>query len=73
MKERTSREIDGKPLLLSVSRDHQGITFIRLSRPATPIVYKNAEDFQIGKAKILQHSDKDQCLVRTFVVIVSRE
>ena len=41
----------------------KGICFIRVSRPATPIVYNNEETFEIGKAKILRKSDNDQVLV----------
>merc|ERR1719423_280237 len=41
----------------------RGICFIRVSRPATPVVYANDEKFEIGKAKILRKSDNDQVLV----------
>jgi len=41
----------------------RGICFIRVSRPATPVVYANDEPFAIGKAKILRKSDNDQVLV----------
>ena len=34
-----------------------------MSRPATPVVYSNDEQFAIGKAKILRKSDSDQVLV----------
>ena len=30
----------------------KGICFIRTSRPALPVLYKNDETFQIGKAKV---------------------
>ena len=39
------------------------VCFIRVSRPATPVVYANDEPFAIGKAKILRKSDADQVLV----------
>lgn len=41
----------------------RGITFIRASRPALPVIYNNDEQFQIGKAKIVKQSDNDQVLV----------
>ena len=41
----------------------QGITFTRVSRPATEIVYDNNEVFEIGKAKVLKQSPGDACLV----------
>ncbi len=39
------------------------VCFLRVSRPATPVVYANDEQFAIGKAKILRKSDSDQVLV----------
>jgi len=41
----------------------RGITFIRASRPALPVMYNNDEQFQIGKAKIVKQTDNDQVLV----------
>jgi len=41
----------------------RGICFIRVSRPATPVIYSNEEQFTIGKAKIVKQSDSDQVLV----------
>jgi len=41
----------------------RGICFVRVSRPATPIIYNNQEQFTIGKAKIVRKSDSDQVLV----------
>ena len=40
-----------------------GITFIRVSRPATRIMYANDETFAIGKAKVVRKSDSDAVLV----------
>lgn len=34
-----------------LAANRQGIVFIRLSRPNTPVVYANDEHFEIGKAK----------------------
>merc|ERR1740128_234585 len=41
----------------------KGVCFLRVSRPATPVVYANDEQFAIGKARILRKSDSDQVLV----------
>merc|ERR1719228_1010260 len=43
----------------------RGICFIRVGRPAVPIVYDNEEPFAIGKAKIVRKSDDDKVLVVT--------
>ena len=40
-----------------------GIVFIRTSRPNTPVLYDNSENFQIGKSKILRQSTQDKVLV----------
>jgi transketolase len=48
---------------LALAGNHQGIAFIRTSRPATPVIYKEDEPFEVGKAKIVRQSDKDQVTV----------
>lgn len=40
-----------------------GICFIRTSRPATPVLYSNNEEFSIGKAKIVKKTSNDKVLV----------
>ena len=32
----------------------RGICFIRVGRPAVPVVYENNEEFAIGKAKLVR-------------------
>merc|ERR1719154_423465 len=46
-----------------LAANQRGVCFLRVSRPATPVVYANDEQFAIGKAKILRKSDSDQVLV----------
>lgn len=41
----------------------EGITFIRVSRPATGVIYDNDTVFEVGKAKIVKKSESDACLV----------
>jgi len=41
----------------------RGICFIRVGRPAVPVVYENNEEFAIGKAKLVRSSDDDKVLV----------
>eukprot|EP00094_Tigriopus_californicus_P011598 TCALIF_11203-PA protein Name:"Similar to Tktl2 Transketolase-like protein 2 (Mus musculus)" AED:0.15 eAED:0.16 QI:0/0/0/0.88/0.75/0.88/9/0/585 len=48
---------------VELAANTKGITFIRLSRPATTIVYANDEVFEIGKAKVVKQSDSDKVLV----------
>jgi len=48
---------------VELAANTKGICFIRTSRPNTPVLYKNDEVLQIGKAKILKKSVNDKVLV----------
>jgi transketolase len=37
---------------------HKGVCFLRTSRPKTPVIYGNEEQFPIGGAKVLRTGDK---------------
>merc|ERR1712183_27339 len=41
----------------------RGICFVRVSIPATAVIYDNNEVFEIGKAKILRQAEGDQVLI----------
>jgi transketolase len=41
----------------------KGIAFLRTSRPKTPVIYKNDEQFPIGGAKVLKQSAGDKVTV----------
>jgi len=41
----------------------RGVCYIRVGRPATPIIYDNGEKFEIGKAKVVVQSENDSVLV----------
>jgi transketolase len=43
--------------------DKYGPCYLRLGRPESPILYDPAEEFAIGKCKVLRKSDKDVALV----------
>ncbi|HEY3285433.1 MAG TPA: transketolase [Armatimonadota bacterium] len=38
---------------------HQGIAYLRTSRPKTAVLYESSEEFPIGGSKVLRQSDKD--------------
>lgn len=42
---------------------HKGICFLRTSRPKTPVIYNNEEQFPIGGAKVLRQSPGDKATV----------
>ncbi|MEY2467268.1 MAG: transketolase [Verrucomicrobiota bacterium] len=44
--------------LLEQMAQHRGIFFLRTSRPKTPVIYGNDEQFPIGGAKVLRQGDK---------------
>lgn len=48
---------------VELAANTKGICFIRTSRPNSPVLYKNDEVLQIGKAKILKKNVSDKVLV----------
>jgi len=48
---------------VELAANYKYMTFIRTSRPATPVIYANDEVFEIGKAKIVKESAQDKVLV----------
>jgi len=49
--------------LIDAAARHEGIVYIRLSRPKTSILYKNEETFPLGGSKVLRSSPKDVATV----------
>ena len=56
--------------LVAEATTHQGIVYIRTSRPKTPVIYPNDEQFPIGGCKILRDSDHDQVTLITAGVTI---
>ncbi|KAL7859967.1 hypothetical protein SRHO_G00151140 [Serrasalmus rhombeus] len=48
---------------VELAANTKGICFIRTSRPDTAIIYESGEKFEVGKAKVVRQSDKDQVTV----------
>lgn len=48
---------------VELAANTKGVCFIRTSRPNVPVIYSNDEVFEIGKAKVVKQSDKDQVTV----------
>lgn len=46
-----------------LAAEHQGIVYIRTSRPKTPVIYSGNEEFAIGKAKVIRQSGEDKATV----------
>lgn len=56
--------------LVDAMAAHKGIFFLRTSRPKTPIVYGNDEQFPLGGAKVLRQSPADKATVVAVGVTV---
>merc|ERR1712027_52435 len=48
---------------VELAANTKGITFIRLNRPATPIIYENDFQFKVGKANVVKSSSDDKVLL----------
>jgi len=49
--------------LVEAMAQHEGISYLRTTRGATPVIYDNDEQFPIGGCKVLRQSDQDQATV----------
>jgi transketolase len=49
--------------LVGAAAAHHGPVYIRTSRPKTPVIYDNAEQFPIGGLKVVRHSANDSATV----------
>jgi transketolase len=49
--------------LVAAAARHRGICYIRTTRPKTPVIYGNDEQFPIGGSKIVRQSPKDRVTV----------
>ncbi len=50
--------------------NHEGLGYLRTSRPKSPVVYENNDGFSIGGSKILRRSFRDKVVVITAGVTV---
>lgn len=57
-----SDAVSAEKLVLAAAQ-HKGNVFIRTTRSATSIIYKNSESFKIGGSKVLKKSFQDQVTV----------
>ena len=49
--------------LVFEAANHEGIVYIRTARPATPVIYKNTEEFRIGGSKVVKSSSNDRVTI----------
>lgn len=48
---------------VELAANTKGVCFIRTSRPNTAVIYDNNEKFEVGKAKVVRQSDRDNVLL----------
>lgn len=48
---------------VELAANTKGITFIRVNRPPTNVIYSNDHVFEVGKANVVKKSDNDKVLV----------
>ncbi len=57
-------------LVVLMANYHDGISYLRLTRGATPVIYESDERFTIGGCKILKESDEDKvCIVAAGITV----
>jgi transketolase len=49
--------------MVALAAQHRGIVYIRTSRPKTPVIYPNDEEFVVGGCKVLRSSSEDQLTI----------
>ncbi|MCI0626305.1 MAG: transketolase [Acidobacteria bacterium] len=57
--------------LVALAAEHEGMVYIRTSRPKNPVFYRNEESFQIGGSKTLRSSGNDRLAVVAAGVTVA--
>ncbi|CAN5226891.1 transketolase [soil metagenome] len=56
--------------LVDEMRRHEGISYLRLTREKTPILYSHSEEFPIGGSKILKSSSEDKAVIVTAGITI---
>ncbi|MCW4027785.1 MAG: transketolase [Candidatus Bathyarchaeota archaeon] len=49
--------------LTSLMANYDGISYLRTTRPKTPVIYDNDEEFHLGGSKVLRQSRSDQATI----------
>ncbi len=58
-------------LIEQMANYHDGISYLRTTRMATPIIYDAQEKFPVGGCKVVRESDKDQlCVIGAGITLI---
>jgi len=49
--------------LTCLMANYDGISYLRTTRPKTPVIYGNEEEFHIGGSKVLRQSRSDEATI----------
>jgi transketolase len=49
--------------LVGLMADREGISYLRTTRGATPVIYEPGEEFSVGGSKVVRSSDDDQVAI----------
>ncbi len=49
--------------LTCLMANYKGISYLRTTRPATPVIYGNAEEFHVGGSKVLRQTEYDNATI----------
>lgn len=56
--------------LVQLMAERDGLIYLRINRPTTPIIYSEADEFEIGGSKILSESESDTAVIFTAGITV---
>ena len=57
-------------LIECMARYHKGISYMRTTRAATPVIYDNTQEFTIGGCKVVRNSAQDKlCIVAAGITL----
>jgi transketolase len=49
--------------LIEAAANHQGMVYLRMARPKTPVLYDRDESFAVGGSKVVRHSASDRLTI----------
>ena len=56
--------------LTAALADRQGVSYLRLTRGATPVIYEEGEEFPVGGSRVLRSSTDDQVTIAAAGITV---
>jgi transketolase len=57
--------------LTCLAANYEGISYVRIARPKTPVIYQNDESFKIGGSKMIRMNKNDTIVVLTTGIVLN--